>query len=1164
MNRKTFGIIVLVLVVSCIRNDDQGGNGEQEVTCKCTPVEYKRPEDWAHKARIANADLDPYMGTQEVMAVIEQRASEGVSVLEMDVGLSQYMDDAEFSRIVAFLKCAACLAHNKGLQAVVYYPSLEQITENGKTAQHTMFKDHPEWVQQGLDGTPNVFYGSEEFWVPEQDESAWLSPNGGYRDVYLKRIASLAGTGLDGIWVDVPLFMDTGAKWTGAEPPTVLAFRAWCKEKAVCPEDVELPKAPDWKSDVFRAWIRFRHENLRDFLKAVYDKAKEVAPDIAIIVENFPMDYLDATDKGLDGAFKPDAKDFWRVWEVDSVSNKLGMQWATKEDFTSKIAMFKWARAADSGSPSWVFSYGNEPRDAGLVMGAALATGNSPFEVKTPEMFMSVGSDFRKQWFGFVQKHEDIFGVAEREAKVGIWYSSASRDYLDYPSSGGHYGLYVSTTPPTNDPDFWATEEGDSCMEKPHLGGWRGAVNTLVQLKIPFLPVLSPGNRDEALKVVKMLWLPSVSALSDDDVNAIKHFAQAGGVVIATGAYPGTMDELGNPMATYRLLDMFGGGADDYVKRYGNGLAIYTANDLARKGFLEFEDKDTAHEAQSAIERLVRIHVEDEVIVTEPNWLLVEMSRISEEKMILFVVNFEGLKQPITQDVKEVIFTVRTPHAKVVKVSFDSPDPDGTKGEVSFAKVGDGLYRFSANVDLFSVAEIYVMKEEAQENPPYQKPLFASKEREEAALAGLMFILEKMRDKQMEVPWRYGVFTNLIDKTDVPGQYAYGHMMTSEHMGLLLQVSACLGEEKAFEEAMMFVKDLMVSPLFGVVNWAMDPHKKRPVLQQDEEGSPWRNGNAPIDDFRVVQGLLTGASNFSLGEAKELAHLIGRGLYWTSITDRDRDEYIDFPSFPGGLVAYAWNFEETEDLALLPQAKPTGYGEQDIDIVPLSYQDVETMAMLARYDPRWLGVISSTLDFIVSAEIQISGVPSGLFWNGFVPQTMTFSGDFEAVGTNQGKNLKTIQVLWTAIHLAGLVRKAPQGAEEQKLALAEASATRTLAFFRAFYEQEGRVPEYLTPEGTDVPDCAVEPKENCLYKDKENLYEGEARIYALLARLALFLGEKGFASKVIEEKILTDRVKDQADERYGAIGVKTANEGDAEAWNVLESVYTLCLEASLE
>jgi hypothetical protein len=1164
MNLRIFAIILSIFVVSCIKNDDEAQGGEEEVSCRCTPAQNSRNEDWATTARIANADLDPYMSTEEAMAIIEQRASEGVSVLEMDVGLSQYMDDAEFSRTVAFVKCATCLAHNKGLQAVVYYPSLEQITENGKTIEHTMFKDHPDWVQQGLDGTANVFYGSEEFWVPEQDESAWLSPNGAYRDVYLERIASLAGTGLDGIWVDVPLFMDTGAMWTGAEPATVSAFRAWCKQKGVCPEDAVLPKAPDWKSDVFRAWIRFRHENLRDFLKAVYDKAKEVAPDIAIIVENFPMDYLDATDKGLDGAFKPDAKDFWRVWEVDSVSNKLAMQWATTEDFTSKIAMFKWGKAADSGSPSWVFSYGNEPRDAGLVMGAALATGNSPFEVKTPEMFTSVGADFRKQWFGFVEKHKDVLAVSQREAKVGVWYSSASRDYLDYATSEGHYGLYVSTAPATTDPDFWATEEADSCMEKPHHGGWRGAVNTLVQLKIPFLPVLSPGNRDEALKRVKMLWLPNVAALSDEDVNAIKDFVRAGGFVIATGEYPGKMDELGNAILTDRLQDVFGGGAGDYVKRYGDGLAFYTANDLARKGFLEFEDKDTADEAQSVVERLVRIHIEDEVIVTEPKWLLVEVSKPSEDRMNLFVVNFEGLKQPLTQDIEEVSFIIRADQGKVEKVTIDSPDADGTKGDVPITKVGDGLYRFSANVDLFSIAEVDIEKGEEPRGDTYQKPKFATQEREEAAMSGLRFILEKMRAKDMEVPWRYGVFTNLVDRRDLPGQYAYGHMMTSEHIGLLLQASACLADKDTFGEAMIFVKDLMVSPLYGVVNWAMDPHKKRPVLQQDEEGSPWRNGNAPIDDFRVVQGLRTGASHFGLDGARELARLIARGLYWTSVTDRDRDDYIDFPSFSGGLVAYAWNFEETEDLGLSPEAKPTGNGEQDIDIVPLSYQDVETMAMLAQNDPRWLGVISSTLDFILSAEIQISGVPSGLFWNGLVPETMTFSGDFEAVGTNQGKNLKTIQVLWTAIHLAGLVRKAPEGMSEDKLALAEASAMRTFAFFRAFYEQEGRIPEYLTPEGMDAPDCAVEPKENCLYKDKENLYEGEARIYALLARLALFLGEKGFASKVIEEKILTDRVTDPADERYGAIGVKTANEGDAEAWNVLESVYTLCLEASGE
>jgi hypothetical protein len=40
-----------------------------------------------------------------------------------------------------------------------------------------------------------------------------------------------------------------------------------------------------------------------------------------------------------------------------------------------------------------------------------------------------------------------------------------------------------------------------------------------------------------------------------------------------------------------------------------------------------------------------------------------------------------------------------------------------------------------------------------------------------------------------------------------------------------------------------------------------------------------------------------------------------------------------------------------------------------------------------------------------------------------------------------------------------------------------------------------------------------------------------------------------------------DRITDPEDPRHGVIGLSTAETGDAEAWNVLESALTLCLEA---
>lgn len=206
-------------------------------------------------------------------------------------------------------------------------------------------------------------------------------------------------------------------------------------------------------------------------------------------------------------------------------------------------------------------------------------------------------------------------------------------------------------------------------------------------------------------------------------------------------------------------------------------------------------------------------------------------------------------------------------------------------------------------------------------------------------------------------------------------------------------------------------------------------------------------------------------------------------------------------------------------------------------------------------------MLLSATDLVLASEITLGGSPSGLFWNGLDGATGRFIGDFENPDTNEGKNLKVIQVLWTALHLAAVANMGPEALDSDRIAKAQAAASRTLAFFKAFHTAEDRIPEYLTPQGRDVPACVGGQPDGCLTPQMENLTGGEARIYALAARLALVMGDRDFASDLIERHILTDRVTDPADPRYGQIGVSTANDNDAEAWNVLESVLTLCLEA---
>ena len=675
------------------------------------PPRPSQVADWVREARIGGVDADPLMTMDAVQKILMERKSQNVSVLELDSGLSMNLTDAEFAAQVTFLNEVAKMAHGLGMRAVIYYPSLEVLTKDGQTLPHSMYKDHPDWIQKGLGGQPNVFYGGKEHWVEPGMESAWMSPNTPYKDYFLNRIRKLAGTELDGVWADVPIYLDTGASWAGAEPAAAAAFQQWSLAQHLGGSGgFPVPTAVDWTSPAFRAWIRFRHENLADFTDSIRVAAQEIKPDFLVVIETFPIDNMDITATGLDGSLRRSDRNFIRVWEVDSDSNSKAMQWSTTEEFDNKLAMFKWTRAADGDNPAWVFSYGNQPLDAGLVMAAAVATGNSPFESKTPVMTATVDSAFRTRWFGFIGEHVEALLKTPRRAQVGVWYSSPSRDYQDFLVGGG-FGLYVTVKPPTPDPDWWANSDGDSALLKPHLGGWRGAAHALIQLSLPFRPILdqASGVRRDELAGLSLIWLPSVVALSDDAIAALVEYVKGGGVLLATDRRPAQLDELGAPRAANPLAEVFDFQPDPMtmqprpsVKKLGSGYGVYRPDVSGSAVFGMVNSATTAASQMKVIKDIMRQYVREEVSTDTAPGLFIEEARPTPDTNYLYVVNYSGLKVPATASPADVTIRYRAPAGyRVIQAESASPDPGGQKGTLAISAEAGGMTGLALHIDQF-------------------------------------------------------------------------------------------------------------------------------------------------------------------------------------------------------------------------------------------------------------------------------------------------------------------------------------------------------------------------------------------------------------------------------------------------------------------------------
>jgi hypothetical protein len=374
-------------------------------------------------------------------------------------------------------------------------------------------------------------------------------------------------------------------------------------------------------------------------------------------------------------------------------------------------------------------------------------------------------------------------------------------------------------------------------------------------------------------------------------------------------------------------------------------------------------------------------------------------------------------------------------------------------------------------------------------------------------------------------------------------------------MGLSLRVAACMGNSAAWSQSYQYIRDVMQDPLYSLVNWAVDRDRDAPLVSYDDT---WLHANAPLDDFRVIRGLLDGAKAFSQTEAETLAQRLLTGIYNTTVTDRFQRTHLNFPAYPNGLVAYAWDWSGTSDTSLSPAAIATSIGKRSIDPIPVDYNDLYTMGEAGKRDPRWKDTLNSALNLLLASEVP---AVKGLFYNG-LEKNGTWTGDFENRDINQGKHLKSIQVLWIALHLANASKFSNDLIPATQRQRAKSAAQRSLNFFKNYYQSKGRIDEYLTFSGQPVAECiSTNNPVACLINRDENLIDGEARIYAQVARLALLFGDKAFASQVISDKIMTDRIDDKNDPRYGQIGVSTSSINDAEAWNVLESTLTLCLEA---
>ncbi len=474
------------------------------------------PQNWTHTVRIAAFGLD----RNKTDEIVRKAQADHVYGIEVDNDIpGRYESYLDPTAKLNAIRSVAEEAHKANNKAFVYIAGTECITANAEKSPHSLFKDHPDWLQRKITGEPALFTSGAAFWISPGDEDVWVSPYAKeWRKQYMQRVRQIAGTGIDGIYVDIPYWMTHfdgwEQTWASFDDYTVAAFR----EKTGLDAKKDL-KLGDFQDANFRKWIDFRIETMTDFVREIRENARAVNPEIMIIPEIYPGIEEEATRVGAD------------VYEMYNVVDVIAHEYefGNGEHMAASRSQIDWFlyqagmlsfRAFAQGKATWILNYSwdgqkevTAPEPMKNLANSIVMAGANFWDAPGHSMAGSNDEATRKQIFEWIAKNEQaLYSPRAPIHPVGVYFSPKSRDY----------------------------------SPKTFLPSYRGLLVLLVQ-QHRSLQVVTP--RTLADFHGDSLVLPSVSVLSESEKRHLKAFADNGGRLVVLGE-----DSSGIPQSAQKLV----------------------------------------------------------------------------------------------------------------------------------------------------------------------------------------------------------------------------------------------------------------------------------------------------------------------------------------------------------------------------------------------------------------------------------------------------------------------------------------------------------------------------------------------------------------------------------------------------------------------------------
>ena len=425
------------------------------------------------------------------------------------------------------------------------------MTVIARTDPHAAHQDvydaHPDWIAVDADGRPRRHWASPELWV-----TCALGP---YNFEFMSQVHREIATRytVDGIF---------GNRWSGSG----MCYCVHCQRNFRAASGLALPRTSDPRDPARRAYLAWHEQRLFELWRLWDREIRAINPQARFI----------ANAGG--GALSPlDMKTVGQLAEI-LFADRQARQGLMPVWAAGKNA--KEYRAALGSKPiGGIFSVGIEEAyrwkdsvqsEAELRAWVAEGTANG----LRPWFTKFSGTLYDTRWMARVET-------------IYAWHHRVER-YLRNERPLARVGLVYSQQTAA----FYGADRAHEKVEDHTLGLY----HALVEARVPFEMVHDGLLDPERLRAFKVLVLPNIACLSNEQCDALRRFVQSGGSLVATHE-TSLYDEHGDRRADFGLADLFGA-------RFGGRIEGPMRNSYLR---LERDASGRAHPLLSGLDDTPRI-----------------------------------------------------------------------------------------------------------------------------------------------------------------------------------------------------------------------------------------------------------------------------------------------------------------------------------------------------------------------------------------------------------------------------------------------------------------------------------------------------------------------------------------------------------------------------